>query len=51
MVHLPWKHVVRLAIVSAENQPCGHEGLSRILQPQVVGASAAAQRASNHIQQ
>ena len=32
-------------------RPCGHEDLSRILQPQVVGASGAAQQASVRKQQ
>jgi len=33
------------SLAGSATRPCGHEDLNRILQPQVVGASGAAQQA------
>jgi len=34
------------SLAGSDPRPCGHEDLSRILRPQVVGASDAAQKGS-----
>ena len=39
------------SLAGSAPRPCGYEDLSRILQPQVVGASGAAQQASFRKQQ
>jgi len=39
------------SLAGSAPRPCGHEDLGRILQPQVVGASGAAQQASVRKQQ
>ena len=40
-----------VSLAGSAPRPCGHEDLSRISQPQVVGASAASQKASIRKQQ